>query len=204
MNLVNFFSESFEKSAQNIGRLSRDRILTENVCKSAEMIIRSYEQGGGLFIAGNGGSAADAQHIAAEMVGKLSKDRNPLKAYALTVDSSYLTAVGNDYGYDHIFSRQIEGLMSEKDVFLGITTSGNSTNLIEAFKMARQKKVPSILLTGKDGGKIAESGNSDLVLIAPGNTTAEIQEAHIVIYHALCFSVEFALVEKGIVSYRPG
>lgn len=202
MDFPKFFSESFEKSAQNIMRLSKDHALQEKVSQAAAMIVKSYEQGGGLFTAGNGGSAADAQHIAAEMVGKLSKDRTPLKAYALTVDSSYLTAVGNDYGYDFIFSRQVEGLMNERDVFLGITTSGNSTNLIEAFKMSRKRKVPSILLTGKDGGKIAASGDADLVLIVPGQNTAEIQEAHIAIYHALCFAVEYALVEKGVISYR--
>ena len=186
MDYLNFFSQSFEKSAQNLARLAKDQLLHEKVCRAAEMIVKSYEEGGGLFVAGNGGSAADAQHIAAEMVGKLSRDRTPLKAYALTVDTSYLTAVGNDYGYDFVFSRQVEGLMNEKDIFLGVTTSGNSTNLVEAFKMSRRGRVPSILLTGKDGGKIAASGDADLVLIAPGQNTAEIQEAHIAIYHAVC------------------
>ncbi len=202
MDYLSFFAESFQKSAQNIAALAQNKEVQEKIAQAARMIVKSYQDKGGLFIAGNGGSAADAQHISAEMVGKLSKDRTPLKAYAMTVDSSYLTAVGNDYGYDFVFSRQVEGLMSSQDVFLGITTSGNSTNLIHAFEMTRKLKIPSILLTGKDGGKIAANKTADLVILAPGTHTAEIQEAHMAIYHGLCFAVEYALIESKHISYR--
>lgn len=202
LDLKAFFSDSFKKSALNLQKLAESAEVQEQVTKAAAMIVESYKSGGGLFTAGNGGSAADAQHIAAEMVGKLSKDRTPLKSYAMTVDSSYLTAVGNDYGFDHIFSRQVEGLMTPKDVFLGITTSGNSINLVYAYKMCKKNGIPSILLTGKGGGKIHSEGLSDLMINAPGLQTAEIQEAHIAIYHALCFAVEFSLIEAKYIQYR--
>lgn len=202
MDYLSFFADSFQKSAQNIQKLAQDQKLHEKISQAAQMIVKSYQAGGGLFIAGNGGSAADAQHISAEMVGKLSKDRTPLKAFAMTVDSSYLTAVGNDYGYDFVFSRQVEGLMKPQDVFLGITTSGNSTNLVYAFEMSKKMGIPSILLSGKDGGKISASSQADLVILAPGEQTAQIQEAHIAIYHALCFAVEYALIEAKVIAYR--
>ena len=152
-------------------------------------------------MAGNGGSAADAQHVAAEMVGKLDKDRTSLPAFAMTVDSSLLTAVGNDYGYDHIFARQVQGLMGSNDIFVGITTSGNSRNILNAMKVCREKKIKSILLTGKTGGEIAREKLADLVLIAPGEHTAAIQECHLVIEHALCFMTEKALIESGHAVY---
>ena len=154
-------------------------------------VINRYKNGGRLYIAGNGGSAADAQHLAAEFVSKLAKDRNPLPAEALTVDSSILTAIGNDYGFEKVFSRQIQGKITDKDIFLAITTSGKSPNILEALKKCNEMNVPSILFTGKDGGD-AKSWAS-YTIIAPGESTAIIQEIHLLMEHTLCQSVEIEL-----------
>lgn len=201
MDLKKYLKESLTESAQNIQNLSQNDEVQAKIVQAAEWIIESYKNKGCLFTAGNGGSAADAQHIAAEMVGKLAKDRNSLAAYAMTVDSSLLTAVGNDYGYDFIFSRQVQGLVQSKDIFLGLTTSGNSANLLKAFEQCRKQKVKTILLTGKDGGTAGREKSADLIILAPGNHTAEIQEAHIAIYHTICFMVEKSLIESGHIQY---
>lgn len=154
-------------------------------------IVTSYKAGGRLYIAGNGGSAADAQHLAAEFVSKLARDRAPLPAEALTVDSSILTAIGNDYGYEQVFARQIAGKMTSKDVFLGITTSGNSPNIVKALEQCRSQGVKTIVFSGRDGGAVAKK--ADFVIIAPGQMTSTIQELHIVLAHSLCECVEAAL-----------
>lgn len=202
MDLNLFIRSSFQESAQAFRQLSESYEVQTQLKKAADLVIGSYREKGTLFVAGNGGSAADAQHIAAEMVGKLAQDRTPLPAYAMTVDSSLLTAVGNDYGFLEIFSRQVEGLMKQQDIFLGISTSGNSGNLMKAFEMCRSKGIKSILLSGKDGGEIAKQGLADVVVLAPGPNTARIQECHIAIYHCLCFSVENSLIESGHIHYR--
>lgn len=154
-------------------------------------LVTRYKQGGRIYIAGNGGSAADAQHLAAEFVSKLAKDRDPLPAEALTVDSSMLTAIGNDYGFDEVFSRQVAGKMREKDVFLGITTSGNSKNIIRALEQCQKMNIPTILFSGHSGG-IAKS-MADYCVLASGETTATIQELHIVFAHTLCECVELEI-----------
>lgn len=158
---------------------------------AVEMLVSSYRAGGRVYIAGNGGSAADAQHIAAEFVSKLAYDRAPLAAEALTVDSSILTAIGNDYGYDEIFSRQVAGKMRDNDVFLGITTSGNSSNIVKALEQCKKMRIKSIVFTGHDGGKV--KALSDYCVIASGQETATIQELHIVLGHTLCGCVEAEL-----------
>lgn len=158
---------------------------------AAEAVIAIYRSGGRIYIAGNGGSAADAQHLAAEFVSKLARDRDPLPAEALTVDSSILTAIGNDYGFEQLFARQIRGKMTAKDIFLGITTSGNSDNIIEALKTCRGLGIRTILLSGHEGGKAAAL--ADHLLLVPGARTSTIQELHIVLAHALCECVENAL-----------
>jgi D-sedoheptulose 7-phosphate isomerase len=150
--------------------------------------------GGRLYIAGNGGSAADAQHLAAEFVSKLSRDRAPLPAEALTVDSSILTAIGNDYGYDFVFSRQLAGKATSKDVFLGITTSGQSANILKALEECRLLKIPSIVFCGRDGGAAKEL--ADYCILAPGIATSTIQELHILLAHTLCECVEGAMFSK--------
>lgn len=159
--------------------------------EAVRKVVERYRQGGRLYIAGNGGSAADAQHLAAEFVSKLARDRAPLPAEALTVDTSILTAIGNDYGYDQVFSRQVAGKMTDKDIFLGITTSGNSPNILNALETCRQMSIPSIVFTGRDGGMA--KAKADYCIVSPGEMTSTIQEIHIVLAHTLCECVEHAI-----------
>ena len=154
-------------------------------------VVERYQQGGRIYIAGNGGSAADAQHLAAEFVSKLARDRAPLPAEALTVDSSILTAIGNDYGFDLVFSRQLAGKATSKDIFLGITTSGQSPNILKALEHCRSAGVPTLVFCGHDGGKA--KALADFCIVAPGTATSTIQELHIVLAHTLCECVEVAI-----------
>ena len=159
--------------------------------RAAAEVVARYRKGGRLYIAGNGGSAADAQHLAAEFVSKLARDRAALPAEALTVDTSVLTAIGNDYGYEQVFARQIAGKMSADDIFLGITTSGRSPNILKALEKCRELGLPTIVFSGHDGGLAKEL--ADYCVIATGSTTATIQEVHIVLAHSLCECVERAI-----------
>ena len=164
----------------------------------AGLIIGAYQAGGKVVLFGNGGSAADAQHIAGELVGKFMLKRPALPAIALTTNTSILTALGNDLGYEVVFSRQVEALVTENDVVIGISTSGSSLNVIKAMKMAKMKGAKTIGLTGGNGGKLAEV--ADLVLIVPSDSTPRIQEAHITIGHIVCELVEkelFGAVDSG-------
>lgn len=161
--------------------------------RAATEVIARYRRGGRLYIAGNGGSAADAQHLAAEFVSRLARDRAPLPAEALTVDTSILTAIGNDYGYEQVFARQIAGKMSVNDVFLGITTSGKSPNILKALEKCREMGLPTIVFCGHDGGPAKNI--ADYCIIATGAATATIQELHIVLAHSLCECVERAIFE---------
>jgi D-sedoheptulose 7-phosphate isomerase len=163
----------------------------ENFAKAIDVVVQRYRQGGRIYIAGNGGSAADAQHLAAEFVSKLARERAPRPAEALTVDSSILTAIGNDYGYEHVFSRQLAGKANSKDVFLGITTSGQSPNILKALQQCRAQQIASIVFCGRDGGSARML--ADHCVIAPGAATSTIQELHIVLAHSLCECVERAL-----------
>jgi D-sedoheptulose 7-phosphate isomerase len=156
-------------------------------------VIARYRKGGRLYIAGNGGSAADAQHLAAEFVSKLARDRAPLPAEALTVDTSILTAIGNDYGYEQVFARQIAGKMSANDIFLGITTSGKSPNILKALETCREMGLPTIVFSGHDGGPA--KALADYCIVATGAATATIQELHIVLAHSLCECVERAIFD---------
>jgi D-sedoheptulose 7-phosphate isomerase len=172
-------------------QLLEDAEVLEMFSKAVETVVERYRHGGRLYIAGNGGSAADAQHLAAEFASKLARDRAPLAAEALTVDSSILTAIGNDYGFDLLFARQLAGKITSKDVFLGITTSGKSPNIIKALELCRTMNVPSIVFCGRDGGDVKRL--ADFCIIAPGMATSTIQEVHIVLAHSLCESVESAM-----------
>ncbi|MPQ75462.1 SIS domain-containing protein [Hydrogenovibrio sp. JE_KL2] len=156
--------------------------------QAVQEAIKRYKSGGRLYIAGNGGSAADAQHLAAEFVSKLARDRAPLPAEALTVDASILTAIGNDYGFDQVFSRQLQCKAGKNDIFLGITTSGNSENILKAVEACKELSIPSIIFTGCYGGKVASK--ADFCIVAPGAATSTIQEIHIVLAHTLCQCVE--------------
>ncbi len=144
--------------------------------------------GGKILLCGNGGSAADAQHIAAEIVGRFKKERKGMPAIALTTDTSILTSVGNDYGYDYIFARQIEALCRPEDLVIGITTSGNSTNVVQAIVAANLIGATTVGLTGGSGGKLAAMCHYNLIM--PSNVTARIQEAHIFVGHSLCEILE--------------
>jgi len=166
----------------------------ENIEKAAQAIITSLLNGGKLFIFGNGGSAADSQHIAAELVGRFKVERKPLPAIALTTNTSVLTAIANDYGYDASFSRQIEALGTKGDVALGISTSGNSKNVIEALNKARVLGLKTIGLTGNDGGRI--KGITDILINVASKDTPAIQESHTMIGHILCELIESGILKK--------
>ena len=154
-------------------------------------IINCYQKGGRLYIAGNGGSAADAQHLACEFVVRMARDRAPIPAEALTVDGSILTAIGNDYGFEYIFARQLAGKAGVHDLFMAISTSGHSPNILNALVQCRAMGLPSILLTGRDSGKAGTL--ADYVLNVGGDQTNIIQEQHVIVYHALCECVEAAI-----------
>ena len=162
--------------------------LSENILEAANLIKSRIERGGMLILMGNGGSAADCQHIAAELVGRFKKERQAMPAIALTVDTSSLTALGNDYGFETIFERQVEALARENDVVVGISTSGNSENVLRALKKANTIGSETIGLLGNNGGKIKEVAN--LSIIIPSVDTARIQEVHITIGHIICELIE--------------
>jgi D-sedoheptulose 7-phosphate isomerase len=149
---------------------------------------QTIKNGGKILLMGNGGSAADSQHIAAEIVGRFKKERKGMPAIALTTDTSILTSVGNDYGYDYIFARQIEALCRPEDLVIGITTSGNSANVVRAMEAAKEIGATTVGLTGGTGGKL--TAICDYNLIMPSNVTARVQEAHIFVGHSLCEILE--------------
>jgi len=156
------------------------------------VILDTFRSGKKLLICGNGGSAGDAQHIAAELTGRFKRERKALPAIALTTDTSALTAIGNDYDFRYIFSRQIEALGVKGDTLLAITTSGNSKNVLEAVKKAKEIGCKVITLSGKDGGRVKEFG--DINIVVPSNDTPRIQEMHILIGHIIC-----DIIDKNIV-----
>lgn len=171
--------------------LLADTSLLASFQQAVDHVISCYQRGGRLYIAGNGGSAADSQHLAAEFVSKLARDRNPLPAEALTTDSSILTAIGNDYGFEKVFSRQLAGKLQANDVFLGITTSGQSPNILQALQECKARGIKTIVFTGRDGGQVKLL--TDYCIIVPGAMTSTIQELHIMLAHTLCECVETAL-----------
>ena len=179
---------NIEKSIQAKKKFLDDLVNLEKFVAVCKKVLECYKKGGRIYIAGNGGSAADSQHLAAEFVARFAKDRSPLPAEALTVDPSVITAIGNDYGYEQIFSRQVEAKVSDMDIFLGITTSGNSENIIQALKVCKAKKIPSIVFLGNDGGKAKDF--ADFPLIINDTNTAAIQEAHILLAHTICEYIE--------------
>ena len=164
--------------------------LTGAITSACEIMTLTLKNGNKVLIAGNGGSAADAQHIAAELSGRFVKERKALPGIALTVDTSALTAIANDYGYDHVFSRQVEALAQPGDLFIGISTSGNSQGILNAFAAATKIGCKTLGLSGRDGGKM--NGLCDLNIIIPSDVTARIQEMHILVGHILCKAVDDA------------
>lgn len=187
----NLLNRNITASIEAQQNLVADSELIESLKQAVEHVLACYQAGGRLYIAGNGGSAADAQHLAAEFVSRLARDRNPLPAEALTTDSSIITAIANDYGFEDVFSRQLVGKLQTNDVFLGITTSGQSPNILKALEQCRIKGVKSIIFTGHDGGVAKNMAN--YTIIVPGKMTSTIQELHILLAHTLCEYVESAL-----------
>lgn len=163
-------------------------ILTPNIEAGCTIIADTIKTGNTVFLAGNGGSASDAQHIAAELTGRFVKERKPLPGIALTTDTSALTAIANDYGYQYVFSRQLEAFAKQGDLFIGISTSGNSEGILKAFETAQKSGCKTLGLSGRDGGKM--NGVCDLNIVVPSDITARIQEMHILIGHILCKAVD--------------
>ena len=193
MDLISRISQQFSDSAHT--KLEAIEMLAAPIAGAIETMVASLVGNGKILACGNGGSAADAQHFAAELVGRFEMERHGLAAIALTTDSSILTAVGNDYGFNHIFSRQVRGLGHAGDVLLAISTSGNSGNVIEAIKAAHEHDMTVIALTGKGGGEIGEMlADSDIHLCVPADRTARIQETHLLVIHCLCDGVDALLL----------
>lgn len=176
---------------EHLDLFSTLQLLEAEVNTAAELATRSLAEGHKLMFCGNGGSAADSQHLAAELTGRFVKDRKPLAAMALSTDSSALTCIGNDYSFDDVFDRQLRGLGHAGDCLIGISTSGNSENVMRAFTSAREMSIRTIGLLGRDGGKLRAV--CDVSIIVSSTTTARIQEAHILIGHTLCGMIERAL-----------
>ena len=187
-------AEHFNESIQT--KQQAAQVLAQPTAQAAELLFNTLANDGKFLICGNGGSAADAQHFAAEMTGRFEKERMELAAIALTTDTSALTAIGNDYGFDHIFSKQVRALGRTGDVLVGISTSGNSGNVIEAIHAAHQNGMKVIAMTGRDGGKIAQMlQEGDVLLNVPYPRTARIQEVHILLIHAMCDCIDTMLTE---------
>jgi D-sedoheptulose 7-phosphate isomerase len=177
--------------AEHLRLFRRLAVVSPDVDRAAELIASALTAGRKLMLCGNGGSAADSQHLAAEFTGRFIKDRRPLAALALSTDSSALTCIGNDYSFDDVFSRQVAALGNPGDCLIAISTSGNSRNVIRAVEAARREQIHTIGLLGKDGGFLR--GLCDVPVVVPSPSTARIQEAHIFIGHTLCGLVEQAL-----------
>jgi D-sedoheptulose 7-phosphate isomerase len=192
-----YIKNQIKKSYETKQDIYKDEDLLNKIEKVSKHCVELYKNTDKkLILAGNGGSAADAQHIAAELVGRYGFDRPSIPALALTTDTSNLTAIGNDYGYDMVFSRQLDGMGQSGDIFIGISTSGNSKNLINAFEVAKKKNILSIALVGKDGGEMAKM--ADIALIVPSNSTPRIQESHILIGHIICDIIEKEIFGDGV------
>jgi D-sedoheptulose 7-phosphate isomerase len=196
-NQQSMFASSREQAIHSLrdGAMLRLRLIEtclEAIVQSTNAICMCLEDGGKVLFFGNGGSAADAQHLAAEFVGRFVRDRLPLAGIALTTDTSALTAIGNDYGFEHIYSRQVQALGRLGDVALGISTSGQSGNVLAGIEAARERGLKTIGLTGANGGRLASI--VDIPIIVPSTSTARIQECHMAIGHILCELVDARLI----------
>lgn len=190
-HLEALFRRRFEESAET--KRSTAQTLLAPMAAAADLLIAAYRTGNKAIFLGNGGSAADAQHMAAELVGRFLHERRPLPALALTTNSSSVTAIANDYGYEQVFVRQVEALGVAGDVLVGLSTSGNSANIVEAFVCARSRGIKTIAMTGRTGGRLAAI--SDILLNVPSDDIPRIQECHTLIGHTLCEAVESALMD---------
>ena len=192
--MKDLIKDSILKSIKCKEKMLQNEQILENIEKIAKCIVEAYKLDKKVYICGNGGSAADAQHFAAELVGRYLINRKALPAVAFTTDTSILTAIGNDFGYDEIFKRQVEGFVEEGDILIGISTSGNSKNVQNAMIEAKKRDAKIVGLLGKDGGKCKEI--CDYPIIVETNRTPNIQECHITIIHIICEIVERELYGK--------
>lgn len=189
--------EIVARSFKDSIKAKQDFLTPENVSRivrCAELVAESFKKGGKLLIAGNGGSAADAQHLAAEFVNRFEIERPPLPALALTTDTSNITSIGNDYSFDQIYSKQVRALGKPEDVLLAITTSGNSQNIVKAVEAAQAVGMKVMILTGKGGGLLA--GKGDVLIDVQAKKTSRIQEVHITFCHVVCELVDYMLFQK--------
>lgn len=189
-----FVEQEIDKGVSLYSAIRADKAIIDQIIANANTIVEALRKGGKLLIAGNGGSASDAQHIAGEFVSRFHYDRPGLPAIALTTDTSILTAIGNDYGYERVFSRQIQALGRIEDVFLAISTSGNSSNVLSAIMEARKIGMYVVGLTGQSGGKM--KALCDSCLCMPSTETPKIQEGHILVAHIICGLVEATMFPK--------
>jgi D-sedoheptulose 7-phosphate isomerase len=186
--------DRINKSIEMEEKILRDNNLVKRIDLISQTIINAYKSNKKVILFGNGGSAADAQHLAAELMNKFYLDRKSLPAIALTVNTSILTAIGNDYSFEQIFSKQLEGISEKEDIAIGISTSGNSKNVIEGLKLAKKNKLFTVGFTGKDGGKI--NNIVDVCINIPSDDTPRIQEGHIMVGHIICEIIEKELFKK--------
>jgi phosphoheptose isomerase len=194
LDLISRIKHNFEESIQT--KMNAMELLMEPIALAADEIIRSFLSGHKILACGNGGSAADAQHFAAEMLNRFEIERPSLPAIALTTDTSTITSIANDYSYNEIFSKQIRALGQAGDILFAISTSGNSQNILEAIKIAHHRDLTVIALTGRDGGLISSVlSERDIEICVPANSTARIQETHLLIIHCLCDLVDKQLFE---------
>ncbi len=191
-----YIKDQIKKSFETKQAIYENIDLIDKIEEVSKLCVALYRVGKKTILAGNGGSAADAQHIAAELVGRYGFDRPSIPSLALTTDTSCLTAIGNDYGYDNVFSRQLEGMGQEGDLFIGISTSGNSKNIINAFLSAKKKGITTVALVGRDGGEMAKM--ADIALVIPSDSTPRIQESHILIGHIICDIIEKEIFGEGV------
>lgn len=191
--MKNRIEEVINSQIDNLKNL-KESDYSNKLIEISNLITKSIEKGGKILIAGNGGSAADSQHFAAELVGRFMKERRAIPAIALTTDTSVLTCMGNDYGFDDIFQRQVEALGNKNDIFFGISTPGNSKNIIKAVAEAKKKGLTTVGLLGKDGGKLKELCDYNITL--PYKETARVQEHHIMTIHLICEFVENSIYEE--------
>ncbi|EPN6356588.1 D-sedoheptulose 7-phosphate isomerase [Campylobacter jejuni] len=194
-NLNSYIKEHFQESILVKEQILKDENLITLIKNASLEVIKAYRNGNKTLLAGKGGSAADAQHIAGEFVSRFYFDRPGIASIALTTDTSILTAIGNDYGYENLFARQVQAQGVKGDVFIGISTSGNSKNILKALDLCRQKGITSIGLSGASGGAMNEL--CDYCIKVPSTCTPRIQEAHILIGHIICAIVEEELFGKG-------
>lgn len=193
MDLIAHMNSHFDDSVDALKASSKE--LAEPLAAAVELLFATLVNNGKILACGNGGSAADAQHFIAELVGRFERDRLPLAGIALNTDTSILTAVGNDYGYDAVFERQISALGQTGDILVAISTSGNSVNVIRAIHVAHERDMVVIALTGKGGGEIAKVlADTDIHLCVPHERTMRIQEVHIVLLHAMCDGIDALLL----------